>query len=207
MVYGAAMEVKVCGLTSLDDARAAVDAGADYLGFVFYENSPRAVTARSVIEILAELGDVRALGVFVNESPQVVVDTVKECGLYAAQIHGDEDANDFRGLEVPVWRALWIEDGVAFPEPDIWQSERYVVDAAAPGQYGGSGVLADWGIAAELAGRVPVMLAGGLTADNVAAAVTAVRPLGVDVSSGVERTPGVKDHEAVRAFVAAVKSA
>jgi phosphoribosylanthranilate isomerase len=200
------MEVKVCGITNLDDARVALEAGADYLGFVFYAKSPRAVVPEVVTEILSKLsGNVRGIGVFVNEAPAAVERIVRDCGLYGAQIHGDEQAKDFKGFSFPVWRALWIEDGVAFPDPGSWEVERYVIDAAAPGQYGGSGQRADWDVARELARQVPVMLAGGLNVGNVAKAMEAVRPMGVDVSSGVERSPGKKDHEKVTAFVAAAK--
>ncbi len=200
------MEVKICGLTNFEDARVAVDAGADYLGFVLYEKSPRAVTPEQVAVIVGALGDgVRSVGVFVNEAPDVVERVVRECGLYAAQIHGDEEPEPFCGLEFPLWRAVWIEDEIAIPDPESWVAGRYVIDAAVPGQYGGSGITADWDVAAQLARKVPVMLAGGLTVDNVRDAVRIVQPLGVDVSSGVEREPGRKDHDAVRKFLREAK--
>ena len=200
------MDVKICGLTNLDDALVARDAGADFLGFVLYQKSPRAVTPDKLAEIVGVLGaGVRAVGVFVNETPDDVARIVKQCGLYGAQIHGDELPDGFGDLPFPVWRALWFEDGLVLPEPEIWQAERYVVDAAVPGQYGGSGVRADWDAAAELSKRFDVMLAGGLNVDNVGAAISAVGPIGVDVSSGVEREPGHKDHDMVRDFIKAAK--
>jgi len=174
---------------------------------VLYEKSPRAVIADKLAEIVAALGDdVRAVGVFVNETPDEVKRIVRECGLYAAQMHGDEDFGNFRGLSFPVWRAVWIEDGIARPDPKSWVAGRYVIDAAVPGQYGGSGITADWDVAAQLAREFPVMLAGGLTVDNVCDAIRAVNPLGVDVSSGVECEPGRKDHIAVRRFIGEAKS-
>jgi phosphoribosylanthranilate isomerase len=201
------MEVKICGLTNIEDARAARDAGADYLGFVLYEKSPRAVTAEKLAGITAELGGgVRAIGVFVNEPAESVADVVEKCGLYGAQVHGDEPPESFSDLPFPIWRAVWIKEGIAVPDPEIWKADRYVIDAAVPGQYGGSGVTADWGAAAEISQNFPVMLAGGLTPGNVGDAVRAVRPLGVDVSGGVESVPGRKDHDALIEFVREAKA-
>jgi len=202
------VEVKICGLTNVEDARVALDAGADYLGFVLYEKSPRGITADRMAEILEELGDgVRAVGVFVNESVSNVDSIVRRCHLHAAQVHGDEAPSSFTAFPHRVWRAVWIQDGAAVPPPQEWTADRYVIDAAVPGLYGGSGVKADWDVASLLADVHPVMLAGGLTPDNVGDAIRCVKPLGVDVSSRVEAEPGRKDHDAVRAFVAAAKSA
>ncbi len=202
------IEIKICGLTSLADARVALAAGADYLGFVLYERSPRAVPVDALASIVNELGvGVRSVGVFVNASPEFVRETALRCGLAAVQIHGDESPDAFCAMPVPVWRSLSVGAYGCQPEPAAWPAARYIADAAAPGLYGGSGTLADWELAAVLATRVPLMLAGGLTAANVAAAIRQVRPLGVDVSSGVESAPGRKSHEAVRAFIAAARQA
>lgn len=200
------MNVKICGLTNLEDARVALEAGADYLGFILYPKSPRAVTPDQVTTILGSLGvGVRAVGVFVNAFPEQVMEIVKRCGLHAAQVHGDESAEDFVDLGVPMWRALRIEGGIAIPDPSDWPVDCYVIDAAVPGQYGGTGVTADWEVAEKMARRRPVMLAGGLHPGNVCDAIRSVRPMGVDVSSGVESEPGRKDHDAVRRFVALAK--
>jgi len=203
------IEIKICGLTNADDARAALDAGADYLGFVLYGKSPRAVTAEGVKAILRDAGGgSKAVGVFVNASPDEVRDAVMHCGLAAVQIHGDETAQDFRDMPVPVWRALAAADGKWVPLPAAWPAAaRYIVDAAAPGQYGGTGSKADWALAAALAKQMPVMLAGGLRPENVEDAVNRVRPRGVDVSSGVELRPGIKSHPAIRTFIAAARRA
>lgn len=202
------IEIKICGLTSLGDARVALEAGADYLGFVLYERSPRAVPVDALASIVRGLGQgVRAVGVFVNASPAFVRETALRCGLSAVQIHGDESPEAFASMPVPVWRSLSVSAEGCKPEPAAWPAARYLADAAAPGAYGGTGTLADWDQAAVLAKRVPLMLAGGLTVANVAAAIRQVRPLGVDVSSGVEAEPGRKSHEAVRAFVAAARQA
>ena len=201
-----AVDVKICGLTNAEDARVALDAGADYLGFVIYPKSPRGVTAERVSEILGTLeAGTRGVGVFVNSSASEVDAIVRQCGLYAAQIHGDEDAAAFADFPHRLWRAVWIQDGTAVPPPAEWPAERYVIDAAVPGLYGGSGVQADWDEASALAHEHPIMLAGGLHPGNVTDAIRCVNPAGVDVSSGVEATPGRKDHDAVRVFVAAAK--
>ncbi len=200
------VEVKICGLTNLDDAKYALDAGADYLGFVFYGKSARGVTPLKTVQIMDALGgDVRLVGVFVNQAGAEVDKIARDCGLYAVQIHGDEEPDEFRGMPVPVWRAVRIESGGVKPDPAAWAAERYVVDAAVPGEYGGTGVAADWKEAGLLAGLYPLMLAGGLTPENVANAVSIVKPCGVDVASGVESRPGRKDHDKVKAFIDAVK--
>jgi len=203
---GMITEVKICGMTRAGDVAAALEAGADYVGLVFYPKSPRAVTPEAARRILDEqTAPCRAVGVFVNESPAEVERIVRACGLYAAQLHGDEAPEAFADFPLRLWRAVWPGSGTRRIDPDAWRAERYVVDAAVPGLYGGSGVEADWAAAAALAAGRPVMLAGGLTPDNVAAAVAAVRPRGVDVSGGVEAAPGRKDHAAVRAFIAQAK--
>jgi phosphoribosylanthranilate isomerase len=133
-----------------------------------------------------------------------VAEVARACALHAVQIHGDERAEDFARMPVPVWRAVRIEPGGngPAPPPEQWPAAvRYVVDAAGAGKYGGSGRVADWAAAAGLARSHPVMLAGGLRAGNVARAIRAVRPLGVDVSSGVESRPGKKDLGQLEAFV------
>lgn len=201
------IEVKICGLTNLEDARAALDLGADYLGFVLFPRSPRYVTVSALAAILDKLpGSVRAVGVFVNESRSVVESVVATCGLCAAQLHGDEPPGDFRDMPTPIWRAVWRRDGKWTPAPADWRANRYVVDAAPQGVYGGGGVSADWKRAATLAKQHRILLAGGLTPDNVAKAIKVVKPSGVDVVSGVEAKPGKKNLKKVEAFIREAKS-
>ncbi|MBM4143878.1 MAG: phosphoribosylanthranilate isomerase [Lentisphaerae bacterium] len=201
------VEVKICGLTNQADARHALACGADYLGFVLYAGSPRGITPGAMRRILDGLGGTaRAVAVFVNENAAVVRKVAEDCGLYAAQTHGDEDPAEFAALPVPVWRAVRMENGVWRPDPGAWPAERYLVDASVPGAYGGTGVAADWDAAARLARSAPLMLAGGLTPENVAEAVRLVRPLGVDVVSGVEASPGRKDPVKVRRFISEAKA-
>lgn len=199
-------EIKICGLTNRDDAMAALDFGADYLGFILYPESPRGITAGQLIHLLDKIDQSgRAIGVFVNESRVNIEKIAKDCNLYAVQIHGDEQPEDFTDMPVPVWRAVKHQNNMFVPSPEKWQVERYVVDAAVPGLYGGTGVEADWNEAAKLAEAYPVMLSGGLTPDNVADAIRIVKPIGVDVASGVEIEPGRKDHEKMKAFIRAAK--
>ncbi|WP_164009272.1 phosphoribosylanthranilate isomerase [Pyxidicoccus trucidator] len=205
------VRVKVCGITRLEDARATWDAGADALGLNFYAKSPRYVdlsTAAALAATRPPLGAV--VGVFVNAPADAVRATVLECGLTAVQLHGDEPPEACSGYGVPVIKALRIRG----PE-DVARAREYVgvgdvagllLDGAAPG-YGGGGVGFDWSLVAQLSGSgVPVLVAGGLKPSNVAEAVRATRPYGVDVASGVESSPGIKDLDAVRAFVRLAKS-
>ena len=186
-------------------------AGADALGLNFYPRSPRYVTpetAAALARTRPALGSL--VGVFVNESPDVIRARVRDCGLTAVQLHGDEPPEACAGYGVPVIKALRVRG----PE-DVEKARAYVgagdvatllLDGAAPG-YGGGGVGFDWSLVARLADAgVPVLVAGGLNPDNVREAVRATRPYGVDVASGVEVSPGVKDADAVRAFVRAVKT-
>jgi phosphoribosylanthranilate isomerase len=202
------VEVKICGLTNRDDLCVALEAGADYVGFVLYSGSKRGIAVGRLQTLLAGMDvPVRAVGVFVNMSRGEVERVWRDTPLYAAQIHGNEDAADFMGFPGRLWRAVAQRGGCAAPDPALWPAERYVIDATVPGQFGGTGVLADQAWAAGMASRWPVILAGGLTPANVSEAIRAVRPMGVDVVSGVEKTAGVKDPDKVREFVAAVRAA
>lgn len=205
------VRVKVCGVTRLEDARGAWEAGADALGLNFYARSPRFVdvaTAAALARTRPPLGAV--VGVFVNAAPDDIRAKVRECGLTVVQLHGDEPPEACSGYGVPVIKALRVQG----PD-DVTRARTYLgvgdvagllLDGAAPG-YGGGGVGFDWSLVAGLAGcGVPVLVAGGLKPSNVAEAVRATRPYGVDVASGVESAPGIKDMDAVRAFVRAAKS-
>lgn len=201
-------EIKICGLTNLDDALAAVELGADYIGFVTYAKSPRSVTPATITTILSAIRvPFKAVGVFVNEPRSSVENIAEDCGLYAVQLHGDETPGDFPSMRVPVWRAVRLTERKEVPSISGWHAERYVIDAAPAGVYGGAGVAADWQHARKIAERHPVMLAGGLTPANVSNALLEVHPLGVDVSSGLESSPGKKDIVAMERFVRAVRQA
>jgi len=211
--------VKMCGITNRDDALCAVDAGADLLGFIFYPKSPRAVTVEQAAEIVAAARRrspaVGTVGVFVNEAPEDILRALDAAGIDYAQLSGDEPAESILALQGRAYKALRAipTDLTAFipslhaplstlhaAMPDL------LLDANHPALYGGSGTRADESLAATLARRYRLLLAGGLTPDNIADAIRAVQPWGVDVSSGVEAAPGRKDHATVRTFVAAAKA-
>lgn len=202
------VDVKICGLTNVDDAIAAAELGADYLGFVLYAKSPRGIDAVRMEEISRNLpDDLKKVGVFVNTAREEVIRVAEVCGLSAVQIHGDENAGDFLDMPVTVWRAVSVVGGACVPSASEWDAERYVFDAHVPGQYGGSGKMADWEFAHKLATESRVMLAGGITPDNVADAIAAVRPAGVDTASGVEICPGKKDLDKVARLIDAAREA
>jgi phosphoribosylanthranilate isomerase len=196
------MKVKICGITNLDDALVALHAGADLLGFNFYPKSPRYVSLEACAAMTRELRrrgcKATLVGVFVNPSQAEVERALRTCDLDLAQLSGDESPEFVQSLGARAFKALRPANA-----PDGNQALRayslrslapaMLLDAHRPGAYGGTGQTADWSLARELAGRVPLLLAGGLTAENVAAAIQQVQPWGVDVASGVESAPGRKD--------------
>jgi len=203
------IKIKICGVKTLPDALAAIEAGADYLGFNFYPKSARFIKKDICAEITSvlkkEYPNIKLVGVFVNSSVDEIKNILQSCSLDLAQLHGDETAemlHELNGNAFKAFRGI-PESTNGFERPD---APAFLVDASVKGVYGGSGVTADWDIAAELAKKYPVLLAGGLTPENVAEAVRRVQPWGVDVASGVESTPGVKDAAKLSAFVNAVRS-
>jgi phosphoribosylanthranilate isomerase len=204
------IKVKICGITNAEDAKAAVETGADALGFVFHAASPRGIAPDTARRIIAQLPPmVLAVGVFVNEEAKVVRDLMDLCGLALAQLHGDESVGYCESLGRPVLRAIRLRDRgslLALAEYKGRAGVRgFVIDAFSESSYGGTGRVVNWELAAEAARAAPVVLAGGLTPQNVGEAIRAVRPYGVDVSSGVEASPGKKDHDKVSRFVRAAR--
>lgn len=202
------MMIKICGITSMEDAVAAVEAGAGSLGFVFWPQSPRFVDpyrARAIVRSLPAF--VVPVGVFVNQAAEYVTGVAALVRLGAVQLHGDEDVAYADGIGVPVIKAVAIGEGVAAPQIDRWpRRTTLLLDVHDPVTRGGTGRTIDWTVAGLVAARRRTLLAGGLTPDNVAAAVAIVQPFGIDVSSGVERSPGVKDHARIRALCEAVRA-
>ena len=195
------MLVKICGITRVDDAGAAVAAGARALGFVFWPGSPRFLDpyrARAIVATLPPF--VTAVGLFVNQPIEYVAGVAVLARLGAVQLHGDEPLSYAEAIRFPIIKALTIGDAI-----DAWPARATVLlDAHDPTQHGGTGRTIDWNAAAAVAARRPTILAGGLTPDSVAKAVARVRPFGIDVSSGVERSPGIKDHGKIRALFEAL---
>jgi len=175
---------------------------------VLYPRSPRALEPDAFRRLRDRLPDpARVLAVLVNPRRTLAESLAREGRLHALQLHGDEPAGEWSDFPLPIWRAIRIENGRLTPDPACWPAARYVLDASAPGRYGGSGRTVDWYRAARAARTAPLMLAGGLTPDNVAEAVRRVAPLGVDVCSGVESEPGRKDLRRLAAFLAAARAA
>jgi phosphoribosylanthranilate isomerase len=200
--------VKICGIRRPEDAQLAVDLGAGALGFVFWPNSPRAVTAheaRGVIDRVPPF--VAAIGVFVNQEPAEVLATARRAGLTAIQLHGDEDPSRYAGCGWPVIKAVPVGSGFTLSAVEDVPAEMTVLlDAHDPVRRGGTGRPIEWRVAATAARVRPIVLSGGLTPANVRTAVETVQPFAVDVSSGVESVPGIKDEAKLRAFFAALRS-
>jgi phosphoribosylanthranilate isomerase len=205
------IHIKFCGITSLEDALAAIEAGADHLGFNFYPPSPRSIGMEKCAGITAILAkehpQVKRVGVFVNAPVGQIRTIMETCSLDLAQLHGDEPPQALASLEGCAFKAF---RGV----PDLSISDyakltrgapALLVDAQVAGAFGGTGVTADWPAARALARRYPLLLAGGLTPENVTQAVRQVRPWGVDAASGVEAGPGKKDPGRMKAFVQAAR--
>jgi phosphoribosylanthranilate isomerase len=213
--------VKICGITNSADAKAATDAGADAIGFNFFNKSRRFIKPAAARRIIEELPDrMLKVGVFVNKSAPDIASIVAEARLNAVQLHGDEPATILSQLptHVRIVRAYrCTNEGLAPLERYLDEChslgrmpDAVLIDADAGTAYGGSGELADWTLIREqqaALGGLPLILAGGLNPENVAAAVEAVKPAGVDVSSGVEREPGIKDAQRIEKFIAASREA
>lgn len=201
------LEIKICGLTNLEDAKASLKLGADYLGFVIYPRSPRGISVDTLKDICRKLPAAsKKVAVFVNAGIDEIENTYKACKLHAVQLHGDEKNTDYVGVKFRYWRAVRVGRTSIFPDPSLWDPDRYVVDAAVPGMYGGTGTTADWDTAASLAEKYAIMLAGGISSDNVRQAFSKVRPAGIDISSSVEICPGKKDLKKIEKLINIIRS-
>lgn len=202
--------VKICGITNLSDALAAIEAGADALGFVFYEPSPRYITPEACAEIVRLLPPyVSLVGLFVNEQAAKIIDVFKQCRLDIVQFHGDETPEFCEAIALPYYRALRVDSQRHSPDDVLGMAAPYVsskgvlLDTYTPGVHGGTGQRFDWSLVPD---TLPyVILAGGLDPSNVSDAIDAVKPYAVDVSGGVELSKGKKCTEKMRQFIDAVK--
>jgi indole-3-glycerol phosphate synthase/phosphoribosylanthranilate isomerase len=206
--------IKICGITTLDDALAAVEAGTDMLGFNFYPKSKRYVTPEACRQIASRITDhgsrITLVGVFVNSPPDEISAILNSCGLGLAQLSGDEPSEFLAALGSRAFKGIRLIS-LEEAQTDAARFARstppaLLVDAYRPGEYGGTGHTGDWMLARALATQYPILLAGGLTPGNIAQAVTRVRPWGVDVASGVESSPGRKDPAKMKAFVRATRT-
>lgn len=203
------VRVKICGLTRPPDVAAAVAAGADALGFMFYAPSPRHVAIAAAADLCRPVpARVERVGVFVDAPEDFIREAAVRCGLTLLQLHGGEAPEFCARLPLPVVRAFRMRGPETLEELDRFPTAGWLLDSYTPGRHGGTGATFNWDLAARAVARGrPVWLAGGLTPDNVAEAVRRVRPFAVDVSSGVESAPGVKDPARIAAFIAAAKGA
>jgi phosphoribosylanthranilate isomerase len=202
------VKVKICGITNLPDGMAAAEAGADALGFVFYDQSPRRISIEAAAGLIRQLPPfVMKVGVFVNAPADLVVRAIRECGLNLLQFHGEESPEYCLQFGLMSMKAFRIRDAASLQALLGYHTDAWLLDAYVPDNPGGTGETFNWDLALEAQawGR-PIFLAGGLTPANVAEAVRRALPYGVDVSSGVEAARGRKDHAKVRAFIQAAKA-
>ena len=203
------VKVKICGITNLPDAQAAAEAGADVLGFVFYEGSPRFVSFDAAAEIIRELPPfIIKVGVFVNAAEDFVLRAVRDCGLNLLQFHGDETPDYCLQFGLMSMKAFRVRDASSLEAVRHYPTDAWLLDAYNPDKLGGTGEAFNWDLAREAQtwGR-PIFLAGGLTPENAGEAIRRAQPYGLDVSSGVEVSPGRKDHSKIRAFIQAAAQA
>lgn len=198
--------VKICGLTTLEDARFCAGFGADYLGFVQHEDSPRYVPPATVREILSWVYGAQGVGVFVNRTAEEVNAACEAAGFALAQLHGTESPETVAAVRVPVVKAIRVAHDASAEQLDAAMAPyeglvtAFLLDTHATSLWGGTGESFNWRVARDLSTQKPVWLAGGLTPENVVRAVETMRPAAVDVSSGLESAPGVKDFDRVAAF-------
>ncbi len=200
------VKVKICGITNQKDAFAALDAGADALGFVFYNGSPRNIAREDAARIIEQLPPfIQTVGLFVNESIETINNITDLCGLDVIQLHGDETPQFCNSINRRVIKALRIKDISSLEPLESFNVAGMLLDAWSPSEQGGTGRTFNWDIAEIASQKKQIILAGGLSPDNVTEAIRKVRPYAVDVSSGVESSPGVKDHMLLRDFIRKAK--
>ena len=199
--------VKICGITNLEDALAAARFGADALGFVFHEGSPRYLPVEQAARIAQKLPPhILKVGVFVDAPEEMVFGASASCGLNLLQFHGNETPEYCLQFGLMSMKAFRVKAAASLQELELYPTDAWLLDSSVPGQLGGTGKKFNWELAMEAKKlRRPFFLAGGLTPENVGDAVRMVEPFGVDVSSGVEASPGKKDLEKVRRFIEAAK--
>ena len=203
------VKVKVCGITNVGDARAAVQSGADALGLVF-ARSPRQVGVREAREVARTLPEgVLKVGVFVNEEPGEVLRVAEDVGLDYVQLHGDEGPEvvaELRECGVKVIKALRVRDEGSLAALDRYEADLFLLDAYSEKARGGTGERFDWGLAKSLKSHDNILVSGGLAPENVHEAIRLFEPYGVDASSSLESSPGIKDRERVRRFIFAARN-
>jgi phosphoribosylanthranilate isomerase len=203
------VKVKICGITNVEDGRAAAEAGADVLGFIFYERSPRYIPVEKAAVLIQNLPpEIVKVGVFVDAGEEMVFRAIQQCRLNLLQFHGAESPEYCLQFGLMSMKAFQMRDAESLSRLTHFKTDAWLLDTFSPDKLGGTGERFNWDLAvqAQKLGR-PIFLAGGLTPENVAEAVRRVQPYAVDVSSGVEAAPGKKDYGKVRAFIEAAKGA
>ncbi|MBU0652588.1 MAG: phosphoribosylanthranilate isomerase [Proteobacteria bacterium] len=200
-------QIKICGITNLADALCAAACGVDAIGFIFHPVSPRYITPKRAKEIIAALpAEIATVGVFVNREAEEVAQTVEDCGLDLIQLHGDESPEYCRRFPPErVIKAVFPRMPEELRALDAYDVLAFLADFREAGRFGGTGKRADWGLAARLGKIRPLILAGGLGIGNIGEALAAVAPGAVDINSGCERAPGVKDHDRMRRIVGMIR--
>lgn len=200
------VRIKICGITNLDDALAAADYGADALGFVFYEKSPRYVKPEKVKEIISKLPPfISTVGVFVDEDPSKINEIIEYTGINIVQLHGNEPSNLCQKWQ-RVIKAFRVKDFIDLHPLEEYKVSAYLLDAYTPEAYGGTGQIFNWDIAIDAKRFGRIILSGGLNPYNIEKAVRYVRPYAVDVSSGVEKEKGKKDLKKMKDFIEKVRA-
>ncbi len=201
------VKVKICGMTNLKDVKVAVDSGVDAVGFIFYKKSPRSVTMQVVKEIVLELPPfVDSVGVFVDETAEQINKIADRCNLDRVQLHGDESPAFCKKIHRRVIKAIRVKDIQSLKKLSDYPVSSFLLDTFSEDQYGGTGRVFDWNLAYPAKKYGPIILAGGLTPNNVRQAIQRIQPYGVDVCSGVESQPGIKDHKKMQIFLKNVKA-
>jgi phosphoribosylanthranilate isomerase len=201
------VKVKICGMTNLKDVKVAVDGGVDAVGFIFYKKSPRSVTMQVVREIVLELPPfVDSVGVFVNETAEQINKIADHCKLDRVQLHGDESPAFCKKIRRRVIKVIRVKDIQSLKKLSDYPVSSFLLDTFSEDQYGGTGKVFDWNLAYSAKKYGPIILAGGLTPINVRQGIQRIQPYGVDVCSGVESQPGIKDHKKMQAFLKNVKA-
>jgi len=201
-------QIKICGITRIEDALCAVESGADAVGFIFHEASPRYIAPERAKEIIAALpAGIATVGVFVNREAEEVAQTVEDCGIDLIQLHGDESPEYCRRFPPErVIKAVFLRTSEDLQALDAYDVRAFLADFREAGRYGGTGKRADCGLAARLGKTHPLILAGGLCIENIGEALAAVAPEAVDINSGCERTPGIKDHDRIKRIISLIRS-
>ena len=201
------VKVKICGMTNLKDVKVAVDGGVDAVGFIFYKKSPRSVTMQAVRKIVLELPPfVDSVGVFVNETAEQINKIADRCNLDRVQLHGNESPTFCKKIRRRVIKAIRVKDIQSLKKLSDYPVSSFLLDTFSEDQYGGTGRVFDWNLAYPAKKYGPIILAGGLTPNNVRQAIQRIQPYGVDVCSGVESQPGIKDHKMMQTFLKNAKA-